>query len=768
MPRLAPVSEVSSDATRSEASNASIESRKDAMRRLRFGPRIGAKIAPRSVIISKEAASKPTPASPIIATDSQQTPYTIGADEVRIDRSASVASNGDALDDPDASVSSLELDSFPIPPFNSRLTLPTEDVQTSAVAIESFPTEKTPNHAPCNTTCQEASLYSPDVACLSQRLPAPSKSRPSPSLHALADGAASVASGRPVSSVDSALIEAISRSVAEHLRMLSITAPSDRHSPRTPSTGMSISISNDSRTSSQREALKRFAKDLMKYAEQTNAKGKVLHLTPSSRSPATLHTVSALMPYRREFKAAGLAVTSRDQARLPTASDKQHHSRNSRQNAIVPSDQPGRMSQVDGNDDRLCSRSSKNWSSEISFIAPGDVDEWRYALVEEVSRPKSKARKTKVQKGKGICFPCFSLTGTTRESVLENVKKSIPKGVSERAPTAPLTTVVRSKTDRPSHIPLPIPGLDSAEPSPRHLCDGVGSMGHLKSPARVTGYRRPSMTVPRAQGHLESCSGGHTYAHPDEEIHKHNPRPTTTQYLHPSTAIRPQTSTCQLLAVPPDPFALGPSRSGPRMKTGVSLPNFPFSRNEERNRPLPLRRTVGHLPDRPRVENRVLTVRNPTEPVVEPDVASATEKLYPKPLEPVKKRGSLPRRPMSRRSVTRRIRPAIPMRASSILHSMRSTEVDQPKRRVADRNVLRGLHVATSAACDEEVDDYVREKTGLRIRQFLADLVALETYWSEVQSNSDDGEQRARNRRRRMRQLKQHMRRSRAAEAGRD
>jgi hypothetical protein len=99
---------------------------------------------------------------------------------------------------------------------------------------------------------------------------------------------------------------------------------------------------------------------------------------------------------------------------------------------------------------------------------------------------------------------------------------------------------------------------------------------------------------------------------------------------------------------------------------------------------------------------------------------------------------------------------------------MRSTEVDEPKRRVADRDVLRGLHVATSAACDEEVDDYVREKTGLRIRQFLADLVALETYWSEVQSNNDDGEQRARNRRRLMRELKQHMRRSRAAEAGRD
>ena len=80
-------------------------------------------------------------------------------------------------------------------------------------------------------------------------------------------------------------------------------------------------------------------------------------------------------------------------------------------------------------------------------------------------------------------------------------------------------------------------------------------------------------------------------------------------------------------------------------------------------------------------------------------------------------------------------------------------------REVTDREVLRGLHVAASAACDEEVDLFVRNQTGLRIRRLLADLVALEGLGS--QRDGEDKEQRARRRRAEMRKLKQQMRRSR-------
>ena len=111
---------------------------------------------------------------------------------------------------------------------------------------------------------------------------------------------------------------------------------------------------------------------------------------------------------------------------------------------------------------------------------------------------------------------------------------------------------------------------------------------------------------------------------------------------------------------------------------------------------------------------------------------------------------------------SRRARPAIPVRDSSILQSIRSTELDGGERRVTVRQVLRGLHVATSAACDVQVDDYVGDKSGVRVRQLLADLVALEGHWDQAQS-VDDKEQRVRQRRAQMRKLKQHIRRSRVA-----
>ena len=131
------------------------------------------------------------------------------------------------------------------------------------------------------------------------------------------------------------------------------------------------------------------------------------------------------------------------------------------------------------------------------------------------------------------------------------------------------------------------------------------------------------------------------------------------------------------------------------------------------------------------------------------------------------KRKSICRRGTKGLSLRSNVQPNIPRRTSSIRGSMRSpedkpetgTEVNSDDREVADRDVLRGLHIAASAACDEDVDVFVRNKTGLRIRRFLADLMILETLNEE--GPNEDTEQWARRRRADMRKLKQHVRRSR-------
>jgi len=50
--------------------------------------------------------------------------------------------------------------------------------------------------------------------------------------------------------------------------------------------------------------------------------------------------------------------------------------------------------------------------------------------------------------------------------------------------------------------------------------------------------------------------------------------------------------------------------------------------------------------------------------------------------------------------------------------------VDPLDRDISDRDVLRGLKTAVAAACDEDLDAWIRARTGLRLRRFLCDLRA--------------------------------------------
>lgn len=109
--------------------------------------------------------------------------------------------------------------------------------------------------------------------------------------------------------------------------------------------------------------------------------------------------------------------------------------------------------------------------------------------------------------------------------------------------------------------------------------------------------------------------------------------------------------------------------------------------------------------------------------------------------------------------------PNIPTRTSSIRESVSASEDDREgdDGDIVDRDVLRGLHIAASAACDEEVDAFVRNRTGLRLRRFLADLKVLETLRDVQPIESRGLGPGARRRTSTLRQLKQQVRRFREA-----
>jgi hypothetical protein len=97
----------------------------------------------------------------------------------------------------------------------------------------------------------------------------------------------------------------------------------------------------------------------------------------------------------------------------------------------------------------------------------------------------------------------------------------------------------------------------------------------------------------------------------------------------------------------------------------------------------------------------------------------------------------------------------------------RSKSKADDNRKVDDRDVLRGLHIAISAACDEEVDAWICQETGVQIRRFLADLKEFETL-GQRERPVVPRENGARARRAQLRKLKTQIRKSRLAMKGDD
>jgi hypothetical protein len=167
----------------------------------------------------------------------------------------------------------------------------------------------------------------------------------------------------------------------------------------------SDSLENESRTPSQREALNRFTQELQRYAEQSGAKGNLPIPTPTPpRSSTSLHTIAALLPFRSEFKAAGLEITSKDQKkRSPHRSPVGKH--RIMMNQVPRSHvEQQHLLQMDGN--AGCPSSS----TQIPFPVSKDMGEFSYAMVDQPKPHKYRRKKVKAeQKVPQTCSPFCQL-----------------------------------------------------------------------------------------------------------------------------------------------------------------------------------------------------------------------------------------------------------------------------------------------------------------------------------------------------------------------
>ncbi|KAJ4272260.1 hypothetical protein NW762_000971 [Fusarium torreyae] len=202
--------------------------------------------------------------------------------------------------------------------------------------------------------------------------------------------------------VNNQLVEAISRNIVQQLQMLSVKdkAIGALHSFKQPAYQLSESLQNESRTPSQREALGLFTQELRQHVEQTGAKGELPISTPTPpHSSASLHTISALLPFRSEFKAAGLAITSKDQAKSSFRLTTSAKARATPDQTLRFRAKQPHLSQMGRNPG--CQSSC----TEIPFPVTKDMDEWRYAMVEQ-DQPQQQQTTTTPQESQTQCTPC--------------------------------------------------------------------------------------------------------------------------------------------------------------------------------------------------------------------------------------------------------------------------------------------------------------------------------------------------------------------------
>ncbi|KAM3455493.1 hypothetical protein MY5147_001372 [Beauveria neobassiana] len=519
--------------------------------------------------------------------------------------------------------------------------------------------------------------------------------------HAQVDGANDPLGSSKRASVDSALVDAITRNIVQQLRAASV----GQYGRHRTNTNAPVDRPGLSRTSSQQEAVDRFTSDLRQYAKSRTRKETTI---PTKQSAPTLRTVSALMPFRSEFELASLAVTSKEQANRIDSYITQAVEARAPPEA-GPSGKPyhrkpalGGPSQVDGFDDTGPSDSP---NTEISFAPSNGMDEWRYAMIDEVPKKKKKDKTNTRQRTKRHCLHCFDHSPSTATE-------------EGRAPPRKLATAPVPKFHGGIGPPPPVPPPPVPPRRPPRPKVGLFDVEPARGPSA-------SQEIPSSENH--AVSPKMLPSRPGNKDKEKAPDIARRRSPHPRAVV------AQRGASPKKKKRSSPKRRIPHENTSKQ-----YDRTLHQATPIDLKAAVEEAMNGQKSDK----ITSSRRPELRDDLADHISICC-----------------RSSRGVPSRAnaRPNIPRRTSSMSQFMFSSEIDFDDREITDRDVLRGLHIAASAACDEEVDAFVRNQTGLRIRRFLADLMTLETL---AVNPPVDKKQWARQRRADMRRLKQQMRRS--------
>ncbi|KAK7941268.1 heat repeat protein [Apiospora aurea] len=555
---------------------------------------------------------------------------------------------------------------------------------------------------------------------------------------------------------DPATWASIHRTLAQQRRLSSIISPGQfaDEVPRSPSI--------PSRTSSQCKALRHFTRELEKYAEAAGAAGKLPVITPTeSDSKPSIHTVKPLLPYRSEFQAAGLAVTSEEQrGKLPAEVAAKFPGPNSRRDNKLRGSLP-LVNELDGQNDDRCTSSIYSDDTYIRFTPEDGVSTAMLELMREKKEDTVQRRPLPwLRKKEAAGKPASPEPNSANKikiisdgKIRTNLEETnIPEGTQSRHQNLP-------PTDHITQLPLikkvpPTPPQDLRRDSTRNGSPQgpakLDILGTLSKPVKALGKRPPGLkredalaAIPRVgvqdgppmerrpkfQNNQTAAKGKYSnlpfqgFIKQVARPQKHSPAPelprtwkhtisTTSSLERALDAVSRNTEKREDENHRPESYPgqrsfAGPSTNRPRHWQGGSVL---VSKRRQNIHPLPV------IQDNESCRDAQAVAAQDHPPV------ELEGQPWPKVASPKKPNGPPPHSDQIQLHTTPE-----PKR-SAVEEALSDLDVffDYDDSDIKDRDVLRGLQLAVHAAADDSFDAQVRQKTGLRIRRFLADLSSVE------------------------------------------
>ncbi|KAI0817603.1 hypothetical protein GGR55DRAFT_693770 [Xylaria sp. FL0064] len=563
-----------------------------------------------------------------------------------------------------------------------------------------------------------------------------------------------------------------------------------------------------SRTSSRRRALNRFARELEKYADAAGATGKAPVITPTiSESKASIHTVKPLVPYKDEFLAAGLAVTSAEQSRNLTRKARAQAASLRMNKHRKYSNGPSRArKKLDTPGDGASSRTSPSMTctssgSYVEFSQPGGH---MFHAIESLVPRKANTKSKHCHHTRRRLLSWFLKKPPNKASSMNGQHIPVPvQQVKERPIKSNDVSAQheRRRLQHRSHAPnmrsIPETQLWPPAPPAKYLtpktepCVSLASDYYEQSgqgfhPAQEDRHYRSALDAKQSLDQVglrvkRDLTRGVLPKLPPEPIAtiKEETEMNSLKDNNIQDRPLPPIDPHKMLSVAEDTRRQRNATSSGTHKS--SVPSLPFAARLAASTASSLQRALDdacqkcegegkkayHLPEQegikeepPPIPQRDLR-HNASQPPLPRKPRSNDQLIYakgnmpcikplqsiskPLPPEPVEAMQATPKKrpdtksPRPSRKAPPPIPPAPPpltgKRKNAVAELAKAEEMlkdldvflnDYDDADIEDRDVIKGLQVAIHAAADDLYDGYIRHRTGLRIRRFLADLKSFE------------------------------------------